>query len=124
MHIVKNISLVILIAGYALAGLNHFINPVSYHRIIPHYIPYPVTINLLAGLAEILLAVLLIPTATRPWAAYGIILMLIAFLPVHITMIADSPLKLGKLKVTPTLAWIRLALQPVLIIWAWWHSKP
>jgi uncharacterized membrane protein len=124
MHIIKNISLVILIAGYALAGLNHFINPVSYQRIIPNYIPYPVTINLLAGLAEILLAVLLIPTSTRPWAAYGIILMLIAFLPVHITMIADAPLKLGKLKVTPTLAWVRLALQPVLIIWAWWHSKP
>lgn len=124
MHFIKDISLILLIAGYTLAGLNHFFNPVSYQRIIPDYLPYHVTINILAGIAEITLALLLIPTTTRPWAAYGIVLMLIAFLPVHITMIADAPLKLGKLKVTPQLAWIRLALQPVLIAWAWWHSRP
>ncbi|MDN5289164.1 MAG: DoxX family protein [Mucilaginibacter sp.] len=124
MSLMKNISLIVLIAGYTLAGLNHFINPVSYQRIIPNYLPYPVILNILAGISEILLALLLIPATTRPWAAYGIVLMLIAFLPAHITMIADAPLRLGKLKVTPLLAWIRLALQPALIIWAWWHSKP
>ncbi|NHA05000.1 DoxX family protein [Mucilaginibacter sp. HC2] len=123
MHLIKNISLIILVIGYALAGINHFINPTSYYRIIPHYLPYPVVINIIAGAAEILLALLLIPTQTRPMAAYTIILMLIAFLPVHISMISDAPLRLGKLTVTPLLAWIRLMLQPVLMAWAWWYTK-
>jgi uncharacterized membrane protein len=123
MRILKNISLAILVIGYLLAGANHFIHPQGYYRIIPSYLPYPVLLNILAGLFEILLALLLIRPKTRKVASYGIILMLIAFLPVHITMLMDAPLKLGDLLVTPTIAWIRLMLQPVLILWAWWHRK-
>jgi uncharacterized membrane protein len=124
MRFAKNISLLILIIGYVTAGINHFRDPASYYRIIPYYLPWPITLNILAGTFEILFALLLIAPKTRLWAAYGIILMLIAFLPVHISMIADAPLKLGNLMVTPLIAWVRLALQPVLMIWAWWHRKP
>jgi uncharacterized membrane protein len=123
MRFLKNTSLIILILGYALAGINHFINPVSYQRIIPAYFPYPVVINILAGIFEILFALLLISAQTRSWAVYGIILMLIAFLPVHISMIGTAPLKSGNLMVTPAIAWLRLALQPVLMVWVWWHHK-
>lgn len=124
MRFLKNTSLSVLIIGYCLAGFNHFINPVSYYRIIPHYLLYPVTLNILAGIAEIGFALLLIPQKTRRWAVHGIVLMLIAFLPVHITMIGNTPLKLGNLIVTPFMAWLRLALQPLLILWIWWHRKP
>ena len=124
MGILKKISLAVQIAFYIVAGINHFHNPVSYYRIIPHYIPYPVLVNILAGCFEILFGLGLIFPKTRPFAAWGIILMLIAFLPVHITMIGDAPLKLGDLMVTPLLAWIRLIiLQPLLILWAWWYTK-
>jgi uncharacterized membrane protein len=123
MRILKNISLVILVIGYLFAGANHFIHPQGYYRIIPSYLPYPVLLNILAGFFEILFALLLIRPKIRKVASYGIILMLIAFLPVHITMLMDAPLKLGDLLVTPTIAWIRLLLQPVLILWAWWHRK-
>ena len=122
MRIFKNISLIILILGYLFAGANHFIHPQGYLRIIPGYLPAPVLLNLLAGFAEIIFALLLIRPKTRKVASYGIILMLAAFLPVHITMLQHSPLKVGELQVTPTIAWIRLLLQPVLILWAWWHS--
>jgi uncharacterized membrane protein len=123
-QIFKKISLVILILFYLVAGINHFNNPVSYYRIIPHYIPYPILVNILAGCFELLFAILLIFPKTRSVAAWGIIFMLIAFLPVHINMIGDAPLKLGNLMVTPLLAWIRLVvLQPLLILWAWWYVK-
>ncbi len=123
MHNLKRISLVILILFYLVAGANHFYNPSSYYRIIPHYLPYTVTINILAGFFEILFGVMLIFAKTRRLAAWGIILMLIAFLPVHISMIGDAPLKLGNLAVTPLLAWVRLViLQPLLILWAWWYT--
>jgi hypothetical protein len=50
--------------------------------------------------------------------------MLIAFLPVHISMIGDAPLQLGSLTVTPFIAWVRLVvLQPLLILWALWYTK-
>jgi uncharacterized membrane protein len=123
MRFIKSTSLVLLVVGYTLAGINHFYNPVSYYHIIPHYLPYPVLLNILAGGFELLFAPMLIFTKTRPWAVYGIILMLATFLPLHITMLMNAPLKLGNLTVTPFIAWLRLALQPVLMLWAWWHRN-
>ncbi|WP_426670873.1 DoxX family protein [Mucilaginibacter sp. McL0603] len=124
MQTIKKISLVILILFYLVAGINHFRNPESYYRIIPHYIPCPLLVNILAGCFELLFGLLLIFPKTRTLAAWGIILMLIAFLPVHITMIGNAPLKLGDLTVTPFIAWVRLIiLQPLLILWASWHIK-
>jgi uncharacterized membrane protein len=124
MKILKKIGLIVLILFYLLAGANHFRSPDSYYRIIPHYIPYPVVINILAGCFELLFAVGLMFRKTRPVAAWGIILMLLAFLPVHISMIGDAPLKLGSLLATPLIAWVRLVvLQPLLILWALFYTK-
>ncbi len=121
---IKKVSLWVLIGGYLAAGINHFRNPASYINIIPAYIPYPVIANILSGAAEILLALLLLFPKTRHYAAWGIIAMLIAFLPVHVDMIIKAPMPLGSITVTPLLAWLRIFFQPVLIIWAWWYTKP
>lgn len=123
MKLLKKVGLLILIFGYLYAGVNHFLNPVGYIRIIPHYIPLPKLVNYLSGVFEILFGFLLIFKVTRPFAAIGICLLLIAFLPVHIQMIIDAPFKLGTFTVSPLVAWIRLALQPLLILWAWWYVK-
>lgn len=120
MTIIKKISLIVLIIFYMAAGINHFRSPASYIKIIPGYLPYPAVLNVLAGICEIGFALLLIFSKTRRFAAWGIVLMLIAFLPVHISMIGDAPLQLGDLTVTPLLAWIRLVVfQPLLILWAY-----
>ena|ERR1700744_1758415 len=120
----KNISLAIIVIFYLTAGFNHFYNPGSYLKIIPPYFPHPTTLNLLAGFFEIAFAITLIFKNTRNYAAWGIILMLIAFTPVHVQMVRDAPLMLGTLKVSPLVAWIRLViLQPLLILWAWWYVK-
>ncbi|RFZ95857.1 DoxX family protein [Mucilaginibacter conchicola] len=123
MRILKNFSLVILVLGYLLAGINHFVHPDGYIRIIPSYIPAPVALNYLAGFFEIAFSLLMIRPKTRKVASWGIILMLSAFLPVHISMLINAPLQIGSLMVTPTIAWVRLFLQPVLMLWAWWHRK-
>ena len=121
---IKKASLIILITGYLCAGVNHFRAPASYIHIIPHYIPWPVFANYLSGGLEILFGLLLIFKNTRRFAALGVCLMLMAFLPVHIQMVVDAPFNLGTFTVTPLVAWLRLALQPVLIGWAWWYVKP
>ncbi|MFD0751141.1 DoxX family protein [Mucilaginibacter calamicampi] len=123
MTVTKKISLILLIIGYIAAGINHFRVPEFYIAIIPHYIPYPQFMNAAAGIFEILFGLGLAFKITRKLAAWGIVLMLLAFLPVHITMITDAPFKVGNTTVTLLLAWLRLALQPVLIAWAWWHTK-
>lgn len=123
MKTLKKFSLFFLITGYIIAGINHFVHPDGYIKIIPHYLPYPVVLNSLAGICEITFAILLIFPATRNWGAWLIILMLAAFLPVHITMLQQAPMQLGKLHVTPLLAWIRLLLQPVLMLWVGWHIQ-
>jgi uncharacterized membrane protein len=79
--------------------------------------------NLLAGIFEILFGLMLIFKASRSWAAWGIILMLIAFLPVHIQMVIDAPLQVESLTISPLIAWARLALQPILMLWVWWYVK-
>jgi uncharacterized membrane protein len=124
MRIFKKASLVVQILFYLVAGINHFRSPDSYYRIIPPYIPNPIVVNILAGCFELFFGTMLIFSKTRPFAAWGIMLMLLAFLPVHISMIGNAPLKLGDLLVTPFIAWIRLIiLQPLLILWAWWYVK-
>ncbi len=122
MSTIKKISLVLLVIGYIAAGMNHFRVPAFYIGIIPHYLPYPVILNTLAGICEIAFGLMLIFKPTRKIAAWGIVLMLIAFLPVHIAMLGGHTEVSGK-SVTPLLAWARLFLQPVLIAWAWWHTK-
>lgn len=123
MTALKKVSTITLILGYLAAGINHFRVPEFYMAIIPQYIPYPQFMNAAAGICEIIFGLGLIFKTTRKYAAWGIILMLAAFLPVHISMITDAPFKVGCTTVVPLLAWVRLALQPALMTWAWWHTR-
>jgi len=124
MTLLKKVSLVILVIGYLVAGINHFRAPDSYIHIIPQYIPLPKLMNLLAGIFEILFGLLLIFKQTRRFAAWGIILLLILFVPIHVDMVLKAPLQLGNLQVTPLIAWVRLVVfQPLLILWAWWYTR-
>ena len=119
----KKISLILLIAGYIGAGINHFVHPLGYIHIIPHYLPYPEALNYLAGLCEIVFSAMLIFPATRNWGALLLIGLLAAFFTVHIDMLQHAPLQVGSLYVTPLIAWVRLLLQPVLMLWLAWHIK-
>lgn len=112
----------LLVIGYIAAGINHFRVPAFYIGILPGYLPYPVILNTLAGICEITFGLMLIVKSTRKIAAWGIVLMLIAFLPVHIDMLGGHT-EVNSKSVLPVLAWARLLFQPVLIWWAWWYTK-
>ena len=123
MTTLKKVSTITLILGYITAGINHFRVPEFYIAIIPQYIPYPQFMNGAAGICEIIFGIGLALKITRKYAVWGIVLMLTAFLPVHISMITDAPFKVGGATVSPLLAWLRLALQPVLMVWEWCHTR-
>lgn len=123
--IVKQILFYFLIVFYLFAGYNHFATPSFYLPIIPPYLSiWAKEINILSGIVEIVLALLLIPKATRSLAVKGIIIMLIAFIPSHIYFIQKGNFMLGSNTITPLISYFRLFVgQPILILWVWWSSK-
>lgn len=100
---------------YILAGINHFRKPGMYIRIIPPIFKNPKLINILSGIAEIILGILLIIPATTLIAAWGIIALLIAIFPANIYMFQNKKAGFGLPK---WILFVRLPLQIVLIYWA------
>ena len=108
------------------AGINHFVHPATYTAIVPPYLPSPAALVLISGIAEILGGIgILIPDGlvfprTRAFSAWGIVLMLIAFLLVHVNMCLHP----DQFPTLPLWAiWIRLPLQLPLIAWAWYYTR-
>ena len=99
---------------YVVAGINHFINPKWYVRIIPRWLPYPEALNYISGGCEIVFAILLIPVVTRSIAAWLIIAMLIAIFPANIQMSIDFWKKKNPY------FWITILRLPLQIPLIWW----
>ena len=116
----KKISVILIPLLYIGAGINHFLYPDGYYKIIPNYLPYPVFINLFSGVAEIILGVFFIFLKTRLIAVYGIIALLFAFIPAHIVMIQNGFCVFNSYCLPQWALWFRLfPLQFLLILWVW-----
>lgn len=98
------------------AGMTHFSMTKMYERIIPPYIPGHKTVVLLSGIIEMVLGFMLMNIETQVSAAWGIIGMLILFLPVHIYMLQNDR---AALKLPKWVLILRLPLQLALIYWAY-----
>jgi len=116
----------LMAALYAAAGFNHLLNPDFYLAIMPPGLPSPEWLNLLSGLAEIVLAVFLLEPKTRVFAAWGLVALLIAVFPANVYAaqanigLPDGAPGTGNAVV----GWLRLPLQVPLIVWAWWYTRP
>ncbi len=110
---------------YIIAGLMHWIFPRAYLAIIPPNFPSKKAMVWWSGLFEVLAGLALLVVSfgwSDPYlpnlktvALWGIILMLIAFLPVHLYMVRE-PQRFANI---PKVAlWLRLPLQGFLIYWA------
>lgn len=106
---------------FVLAGINHFLNSAFYMRIMPPYLPWHLFLVYLSGLFEIGLGFLLLVPKFTPLAGWGLIALLIAVFPSNIHM-AINPQLFPEF--SPTLLWLRLPLQLVLIAWAYWYTPP
>ncbi len=104
---------------YLLAGVNHFVSPKFYLKIMPTYLPYHEFLVAASGLAEIILGIMLLIPATRIWAAWGIILLLIAVFPANLYMAYGAQFQ----EISPWFRWGRLPIQFVLVWWAYQYTK-
>ena len=114
----KPILLWVMALAYIGAGFNHLVNPAFYVAIIPPGLPNPEWLNLLSGLAEIVLGVFLLEPRTRVFAAWGIIALLIAVFQANLSVVTDTD---GG---GSGGGWVRLPFQAVFIAWAWWYTRP
>lgn len=110
---------IVLGVGMAAAGVLHFVYPRAYARIVPAYLPAPLTLVYVSGVAEILGGLGLLFPPTRTAAAWGLILLFIAIFPANVNM-AVNHTGFGPAPPPPWLLWARLPLQAVLIAWAYW----
>ncbi len=114
----------VMAAAYVLAGFNHLINPEFYVAIIPPGLPNPEWLNLISGLAEIVLGVFLLEPRVRSLAAWGIIALLIAIFPANVYVAVENVGVDGPGTGAGAANWIRLPFQALLIAWAWWYTEP
>ena len=112
----KKVGFYTLFFVYFIGGINHFVQPEIYTPLIPPYLIFISELNLLSGFAEVILALGLLFGVTRKWAVYGIILMLLAFLPAHIYFIEMGSCISDSICFDPWVAWVRLlVVHPILI---------
>lgn len=123
MSLVKRIFSVLLTLAMVLAGVSHFTMPATYVAIVPDYLPAPLALVYISGVAEILLGLALQIPGLRRLAGFGLIALFIAVLPANINQAVHN-LQPPGLEMSPTMVWVRLPMQLVLIAWAYWMTRP
>jgi len=105
---------------FVVAGLAHFVVPHTFERIVPSWVPNPKAVVFWSGIAEIAGAIGLLVPATRVYAAWGLIALLVSVFPANVQMLLEARARDTALWWQPAL-WIRLPMQP-LLIWFVWRS--
>ncbi len=118
---IRTVARWLLALLFIAAGVNHFVDPATYLRIMPPYLPFPLALVHLSGVGEVVGGVGLFITKWRVAAGWGLIALLVAVFPANIHMALHPELFPS---IAPELLWGRLPLQLVLIAWVWWAMRP
>ena len=87
-----------------------------YLSLMPPQLPWHRGLVIVSGIAEIVLGIAVLVPATRVWAAWGLVALLVAVFPANVYgAFAHVPHSGG---------YARLPLQAVFIAWAWWYTRP
>ena len=106
---------------FMLAGINHFVSTQFYVGIMPPYLPWHVELVYISGVCEIVQGLALLVRRYERLAAWGMIALIVAVTPANLHM-ALHPELFPQFSVTGL--WVRMALQLVLIAWAYWYTRP
>jgi len=99
-------------------GVNHFLNPAMYLPFVPSFLPNEL-VNYGSGILEIIVGVAVFIPACRSWGTLGILVLMLLFLPLHIMDVFSENPATGSHQA----ALIRLPVQFVFIVWAWFIHK-
>jgi len=107
-------------AFFIAAGVNHFINPGFYTRMMPAYLPWHAELVAISGVAEVVLGAMLLVPRFQVVAGWGLIALLFAVFPANVNMTMHPELYPT---ISQTALWLRLPFQALLIAWAYWYTK-
>ena len=120
---VKMFSMYAMSAGLIYVGIDHFIDPDFFLKIMPPYLPWHLELVYISGFFEIFLGGLLLVKKYRYYAGWGLIFLFIAVYPANIYL-AFNEAPQNALDISPFVAsWVRLPLQFVIIAMAYWYTK-
>ena len=106
---------VILALFLIFGGIQHFISPNNYIAFVPSFLPFTIAIIYVSGLFEILFGLALFFKKLETIGAWGILILMLLFLPIHIWDVFSNTPAIG----SHNAALIRLLIQFVLIFIAW-----
>lgn len=102
-------------------GIDHFVTPDFFVRIVPSWLPAPLVLVQVSGVFEVLGgAGLLVPRARRA-ASFGLVALYVAVFPANINMVIHPELGGG---IATWALWARLPFQAVFIALALWVGAP
>lgn len=109
---------ILLGAFFIVAGINHFVHPSFYSRIVPPWLPAHALLVQISGVCEILGGAGVFVSKTRGIAGIGLIALLLAVFPANVQMALHPELyrDMG----SAVVFYVRLPLQFVLLAWVWW----
>lgn len=119
----KTILLYVMAAFYVAAGMNHFVSPDVYLPMMPPYLPAHRELIMLSGVAEVGLGIAVLAPMLRQWAAWGLVVLLMAVFPANLHIAMDNVPLFGSSEGFGIWNWVRLPLQALLIAWAWWYTR-
>jgi uncharacterized membrane protein len=104
-------------------GAMHFVDPVSFTRAMPPWVPWHLAMVYISGVFEILGGLGLVPERTRSAAGLGLMALYVAIFPANVHMALNN-ISFGADPVPTWALWVRLPMQLVLIGLAYWVSRP
>ena len=123
----KRPILYLMAPAYVVAGVLHFVVPELYVQIMPPFLPAPLALVYLSGLAEIAVGIGLLIPRTRRYTAWGTVALLVAIFPANVYMATHGVVIEGMPgggDPSELVRWGRLPLQGVLILLALWYTRP
>jgi uncharacterized membrane protein len=100
-------------------GVQHLVKPDFYIPFVPSFLPFTTAIIFASGILEILLGIMLIIPKYSKHGAFGILLLMLIFLPIHVWDVFSATPAIGSHQA----ALIRLPVQFLLIFLAWKLKK-
>jgi len=118
MKIFKLILTLLFGALMIYGGVNHFLKPEMYTPFVPNPLPKAL-INYGSGIVEIVLGIGTFIPRFRQQAAFGIFILMVIFLPLHVTDVFKENPAIGSHQA----ALVRLPVQLLFIALTWFMSR-
>ncbi len=120
----KSVLRLLLALAMIAVGIDHFVDPAPFVKIVPAMLPAPLILVYVSGFFEALGGAGLLVPRVRKAAGWGLVALYVSVFPANVNM-AIHHISLDDAHPLPPVAlWLRLPLQAVLIGLAYWVSRP